>query len=251
MTIEGKVHCLFEQSGTFKNQFIGLGMPAEDYDIQDNFGETDHVVDLFSEIDMAYNGEASIFDGFTSDDLLLAFYPCIYFCETSQCAFALWHYNYRKLSDEEKIRKILERSRLREEFYSRLIRLVGVCVGRNLRCVIENPYGGQHYLYGNFLKKPDVIDTDRTRRGDHFKKPTAYWFFNCKPTHGRTYQRSDEVLTIRKSKSAAHGGLCSEERSLITPGYAHNFICDFIIGKESGSALSQRDLFDEYCGGAE
>ena len=50
MEIKGKVHCFFEQSGTFKNEFIKLGIPAEDYDIQNNFGETDHVMDLFDEI---------------------------------------------------------------------------------------------------------------------------------------------------------------------------------------------------------
>lgn len=42
MEIKGKVHCFFEQSGTFKREFIKLGIPAEDYDIQNNFGETDH-----------------------------------------------------------------------------------------------------------------------------------------------------------------------------------------------------------------
>lgn len=36
MEIKGKVHCFFEQSGTFKNEFIKLGIPAEDYDIQNN-----------------------------------------------------------------------------------------------------------------------------------------------------------------------------------------------------------------------
>ena len=56
MKINGKVHCFFEQSGTFKNEFIKLGIPAEDYDIQDNFGQTDHKIDLFQEIDEAYNG---------------------------------------------------------------------------------------------------------------------------------------------------------------------------------------------------
>ena len=56
MEIKGKVHCFFEQSGTFKNAFIGQGIPAEDYDIQNNFGETDHVIDLFAEIDRAYEG---------------------------------------------------------------------------------------------------------------------------------------------------------------------------------------------------
>lgn len=50
-----KVHCFFEQSGTFKNEFIKLGIPAEDYDIQNNFGQTDHVIDLFGEIDREYD----------------------------------------------------------------------------------------------------------------------------------------------------------------------------------------------------
>lgn len=45
-----KVYCLFEQSGTFKNEFKSLGYEAEDYDIKNDFGQTDHVVDLYEEI---------------------------------------------------------------------------------------------------------------------------------------------------------------------------------------------------------
>lgn len=45
------VYCLFEQSGTFKNAFKKLGYDCEDFDIQNEFGETDNVVDLFSEIE--------------------------------------------------------------------------------------------------------------------------------------------------------------------------------------------------------
>jgi hypothetical protein len=56
MEIKGKVHCLFEQSGTFKQEFIKLGIPAEDYDIQNNFGQTDHIIDLFAQIETAYQG---------------------------------------------------------------------------------------------------------------------------------------------------------------------------------------------------
>ena len=56
MEITGKVHCFFEQSGTFENEFIKLGIPAEDYDIQNNFGETDHVIDLFGEIEKPTRG---------------------------------------------------------------------------------------------------------------------------------------------------------------------------------------------------
>ena len=56
MEIKGMAHCFFEQSGTFKNEFIKLGIPAADYDIQNNFGQTDHVIDLFAEIENAYRG---------------------------------------------------------------------------------------------------------------------------------------------------------------------------------------------------
>lgn len=56
MTINGKVHCFFEQSGTFKNEFKKLGIDAVDVDIQNNFAQTDHVVDLFAEIETAYGG---------------------------------------------------------------------------------------------------------------------------------------------------------------------------------------------------
>lgn len=45
-----KAHLLFEQSGTFKKAFQKYGIEAEDYDIQNDFGETDHQIDLFQEI---------------------------------------------------------------------------------------------------------------------------------------------------------------------------------------------------------
>lgn len=56
MKVNGKAHCLFEQSGAFKNEFIKLGIMALDYDIQNNFAQTDIVIDLFAEIDKAYGG---------------------------------------------------------------------------------------------------------------------------------------------------------------------------------------------------
>ena len=246
MKINGKVHCFFEQSGTFKNEFKKLGIPAEDYDIQNNFGETDHTDDLFKAIEDAYDGKPSLFDVVTKDDLIMAFFPCIYFCESSQCAFRDWHFNYRTWDDAKKYNAILTREANRSYFYSLLIKLVAVCKFKGLRIVIENPYSGLGYLHNNFLKDPDVIDTDRTKRGDHFKKPTAFWFFNCEPTRCSSMQKSDCVLKIRESKSAAHGGLCSEERSMISTDYARNFICDFILGGGWQTVvLQQVDLFDE------
>lgn len=75
MEIKGKVHCFFEQSGTFKNEFIKLGIPAEDYDIQNNFGETDNVVDLFKAIEDAYDGKPSLFDQVGGGRLDCGFFP--------------------------------------------------------------------------------------------------------------------------------------------------------------------------------
>ena len=70
-------------------------------------------------------------------------------------------------------------------------------------------------------------------RGDRRVKPTAYWIFNCEPTHGCTVQRYEgEIKTHMQSMKAPRAGLCSEERSLITSDYARNFICDFILGRQ-------------------
>ena len=62
MEIRGKVHLMFEQSGVFKNEFKKLGYEAYDYDIQNNFGETDYQIDLFNAIEDAYDGKPSLFD---------------------------------------------------------------------------------------------------------------------------------------------------------------------------------------------
>ena len=97
--------------------------------------------------------------------------------------------------------------------------------------VFENPYSKVGYLYNNFLKPATIIDKNRMKRGDYFRKPTGYWFWNCEPTHGFTYQYDKEQKIIEKCKSSGKAGLCSEERSLISPDYARNWICDFVLGK--------------------
>lgn len=52
-----QVHCLFEQSGTFKNEFKKMGYTAYDYDILNDFNETDYQIDLYQEIENAYSRE--------------------------------------------------------------------------------------------------------------------------------------------------------------------------------------------------
>ena len=49
-----KFHLLFEQSGTFKNVFKENGHEAYDYDILNDFNETDYQIDIFKEIETEY-----------------------------------------------------------------------------------------------------------------------------------------------------------------------------------------------------
>lgn len=242
MEIKGKVHCFFEQSGTFKNELIKLGIPAKDYDIQNNFGETDHVIDLFAEIENAYRGGVSVFDTISCNDLIIAFFPCIYFCEASQCAFKTWHFNYRKLDTKQMYDKIVERIANRAYFFTLLNKLFCVVKLKGLRMIVENPYSEIGYLHDNF-DQPTFIDINRQRRGDYFKKPTQYWFVNCEMTYGFSFQEPAYTMSIRKTKSSTKAGLCSEERSMISPDYARNFICDFIIGKKQNLKGMQLQLF--------
>ena len=238
MEITGKVHCFFEQSGTFKKEFIKLGIPAEDYDIQNNFGETDHVVDLFAEIENAYDGKPSLFDEITTDDLIVAFFPCIYFSCLSQMGMRFSYRNYEKLSDEEKLKEILKRNENRNTYYKLLLKFVGVCLNKKIRMLFENPWTTDTFLKANFVKNPDVIDNNRMTRGDYFVKPTGYWFFNCTPTIGFSFQNNKKQKHLMQLKKAPKAGLCSEERSMISPDYARNFICDFIIGKTQRHTLA-------------
>ena len=242
MKIKGKVHCFFEQSGTFKNEFIKLGIPAEDYDIQNNFGQTDHVIDLFGEIEKAYDGKESVFDNITPPQLVIAFFPCIYFCATSQMAFFWGYTNYRKKTTKDATDAILQRAKDREVFFSLAVKMLAVAKMKGIRLIMENPWSEQTYLKANFVMPPSLVDMDRTKRGDFFTKPTAYWYINCEPTHGQTYQKPKEHKTIVKAKMGKQAGLCSEERSMISPDYARNFICDFILGKKQ--RFTQLSLFD-------
>lgn len=246
-----KAHCLFEQSGTFKNEFIKLGIPAEDYDIQNNFGETDHVIDLFAEIDREYDrltdetrrDETSIFSAIDpSQDLVMAFFPCIHFCDAKTLIFRGQAIQQKNRSLSQICRENLGYAQERERFFELLLKLCYIAAELKIKLIIENPYNwsGMTYLENNFFK-PAVIDKNRMLRGDYFVKPTGYWYFNLEPTEGFSYQNDKEQKIIMRTKSSDEAGLCSEERSMISPDYARNFICDFIIGKKQ-TALSQPEF---------
>ena len=248
MRINGKVYCLFEQSGTFKQQFIKLGYNAIDLDIQNEYGQTDKVIDLFMEIDKCYEslmGGAkfkSVFDDMTSDDLLMAFFPCIYFETIQQLCFCLKKFDQKDWDITRQIEYAMDRLDERTRLHKYLYKLLHIVHTRKLRFILENPATEPNYLIsGQNFPAPTFIDKNRMLRGDIYKKPTAYWFVNCEPTYGLTIMKDKESKRIDRSKSSKIAGLCSEERSMISSDYARNFICDFILGKEQ--KLTQLNLF--------
>ena len=236
------VHCFFEQSGVFKEAFHQLNYPAADYDIQNQFGRTDVVLDLFYAIEEAYNHRPSVFDAIHRDDLIMAFFPCIYFNEHNEMYFCGTSYNLRALSPADKIRAIIERSDKRQEYYKKVLQLIAICEERRLKLVIENPYNAHHYWRFNFPNYPRVIDMNRTLRGDYFKKPTQYIFVGFEPGKGQSLAKIRKMQYIEDCPSSPVSGMCSAERSMISPEYAHNFICDFILNEPSGNNVPT--LFD-------
>lgn len=183
-----------------------------------------------------------MFDNITPDDLILAFFPCIYFTgSTNPLFFNGTGYHSKPLKT---IELIIKRNQDRAYFYELLMKLVYIVKKKALRLIFENPWDNtQHYLKNNFIKEPSVWDKDRSLRGDYFKKPTGFWYFNCEPTYGESFQPNNNPKIVWECKSSKQAGLCSEERSMISPDYARNFICDFILGKPQN--IGQLNLFAE------
>lgn len=224
------VHCLFEQSGTFKNEFRKLGYEAYDYDIQNEFGETDYVIDLFTEIEWGYECKPSIFDNISKDDLILAFFPCTRF----ETQITLW---FRGCAFQQKNQTDIERleidMKLHEElnlYYKRLCQLCIICFRKGVKMVFENPATQPHYLTQYWCLKPSLIDKNRRENGDYQVKPTQYWFLNFEPKFNLVFEPLDYVEYRTHQAATAKDGKSRETmRSMIHPQYANRFIRQYLI----------------------
>ena len=107
--------------------------------------------------------------------------------------------------------------------YELITKLAIVCLRKKLKLMIENPYSSQHYLNRYWAIKPKLIDDDRTMRGDYYKKPTQYWFFNFDPSNNLILEGVDikkQILVNYQNKV---------NRSMISKDYANRFIREFLI----------------------
>lgn len=235
-----KVHCLFEQSGTFKNEFLKLGIPAEDYDIQNEFGQTDNVVDLFAEIRGGYEGKPSIFDSIGQDDLIMAFFPCIRFENQVMLQFRGQSYGQRNMTLKEKMKHCMKLQDELTEMYKLVNQLFIICDDKHLRLIMENPYSEEHYLRRYWCLPSSVIDRDRRERGDYYAKPTQFWFFNCEHENNPIFEMQNynaieckDAIRLMSQKDIeekiGEGISKKTARSMIHPEYANRFIREFIL----------------------
>lgn len=225
-----KYHCFFEQSGTFKNEFKKLGYEAYDYDILNDFEETDYCINLFDEIEKAYENKKSIFDSFTEKDFIIAFFPCVRFEDQVTINFRGENAGMMNYSEKQKIEYDIKLHKELHELYVLWSKLCIVCIDRKIPLILENPRGTMHYLNRYWCVKPKIVDTDRRKNGDYYKKPTQYWFFNCEPQKNFIFEPIDHVITSTISECKLKKGKNrTVNRSLIHPQYANRFIRQQIL----------------------
>ena len=100
--------------------------------------------------------------------------------------------------------------------------------------IVENPYNQPHYLTLYFPFKPSIIDKDRSKDGDYYKKPTQYWFLNCKPENNVPFEPL-EYVELQSIENAV-GSNCKRhvKRSMIHPQYARQFLKKYVVDEAVG-----------------
>lgn len=229
-------HFLFEQSGTFKSVFKELGHNCYDYDILNEHGQTDFVVDLFKEIEAEYenivdnNNIKTIFTDMTKEnDFIIAFFPCTHFCDANSLQYRLLIGGKKRELDKVAVERLIKRNRDRARFFEIYLKFCFVCKERGIRTIIENPASGGGNNYLEVFSPIDIAFKERNRAlfGDDFKKPTNYFAINFDMSENFQMFSENNVFTKNiydiQSKSVSTGG-----RSIITKTYAKNFYLRFI-----------------------
>lgn len=230
ITKNSTFHCFFEQSGTFKNEFKKLGYNAIDYDILNDYGETDVQIDLFAEIDKAYRGGQSVLDNINPEkDYIIAFFPCTYFQSFNVANISGRAKQHKEWTDRQKLVYGMERHEKMAEHFKIISEFAVVALDRKICLVIENPSTPPHYLSTYWSLRAKLFDNNRMERGDKMIKPTQYWFVNCEPKNNFIF----EPQVIKKHKSlddvVTSVSTRAKERSEIEPEYANRFIREFIL----------------------
>lgn len=188
------------------------GDNAIDIDIENQFNETDIIIDLFREIENI--NESKIFSCITSNDLVFAFFPCTWFSNNNDLIFRRQSSIFKKMTENEIDTWINNRYEERKRALNIFKILIQWAELNNIKLIVENPRS--HYLKDNY--RPGNIMHYRNIYGNKYKKPTYYYTINCKINEDKMTR-----YNIPHTKDINHlsSGI---ERSLISPLYAENLI---------------------------
>lgn len=216
-----RVWCLFEQSGTFAGEFRKRGKVAFDVDIEDRFGKTDIQEDLFSALCCSDIPADSVLNEIRRDDFIMAFFPCTYFTDQSQLISRGDGSTMKSWSVLKKIKRSEEEMWKRAKYYQLFCNLFEFSLDVGCKMVVENPYGRCNFLRQYFPIRPAVVIPDRRVFGDAYKKPTQFFFLNCRPAS----KLSQTVATdIKKNLIEDSFGF---SRSIISPLFAKMFVRNY------------------------
>lgn len=104
-----------------------------DYDILNDFQQTDFIIDLFDEIEKAYLGLNSIFDKMSNkEDMILAFFPCIRFEEQIQLHYRGTSSQQKNWSQEKNLQYNLKLHKELHELYNLITKMAIVCIKKKI-----------------------------------------------------------------------------------------------------------------------
>lgn len=228
-----RFHCLFEQSGTFKNVFKKYGNEAFDYDILNNYGQTDFQIDLFKEIENEYlnitenKGIKTIFSSMEREkDFIMAFFPCTHFCDANQLQYRLFIGGGKRELNEKSVKRLIKRNNDRAYYFELYLKFTFICKYKGIPTIIENPASSGDKNYLVMFSPIDVgyHEKDRSLWGDIFKKPTNFFSINFDMIE------KFQMFSPTKHKVIYKDTMGFQERSEITSIYAENFYKRFLEG---------------------
>jgi hypothetical protein len=152
------------------------------------------------------------------------------------------NYGQRNWSMEKKMEHDMKLLSELKEMYDLVNKLFILCMRKDLKLIMENPYSEEHFLRRYWCYLPAIIDKDRRENGDYYKKPTQYWFLNCEPKNNFIFEAitynaidcKDAIRLMNKEHYEKTGAKTKKEaRSMIHPQYANRFIREYLIEQEN------------------
>ena len=235
-----KIWCLFEQSGTFKNEFKKFGFEAYDVDILNDFKQTDFEVDIFAHIKaeseilkLNSQSENTLFSKIHADDLVFAFFPCTRFQTQTPLLSRGESYSQRGWDDLKKLDYSLKITSEMLHNYTHFVNLFKIAHAKGFKMIVENPYSKPNFLRDYFPIKPAVVILNRADYGDLYRKPTQFFFVNFTPSNNFELKSEGKSAKLSINKVRGADGVDRKtRRSMISAEFANRLIREFILSAD-------------------